>query len=76
MYLFISIYDPVIFAEVIHGNNLFKEPYMSLSSHVHHFALVISIYDLVIFIDVLEASRAASEGHVHDGERAHTTGRC
>ena len=24
---------------------------MSLSSHVHHFALVISIYDLVIFID-------------------------
>jgi len=25
---------------------------MSLSSHVHHFALVISIYDLDIFIDV------------------------
>ena len=52
--LFISIYDPVISAEVIHGNNLFKEPYMSLSSHVHHFAafaLYISIYDLVIFID-------------------------
>jgi hypothetical protein len=24
---------------------------MSLSGHVHHFALVISIYDLVIFID-------------------------
>jgi hypothetical protein len=45
-------------AEVIHGNNLFKEPYMSLSSHVHHFAafaLYISIYDLVIFIDVIKA---------------------
>ena len=37
---------------IIYGNNLFKEPYMSLSSHVHHFALVINIYDLVIFIDV------------------------
>ena len=26
---------------------------MSLSGHVHHFALVISIYDVVIFIDAL-----------------------
>ena len=30
---------------------------MSLSSHVHHFALVISIYDLVIFIDDLESKK-------------------
>ena len=29
---------------------------MSLSGHVHHFALVISIYDLVIFIDVSVSS--------------------
>jgi hypothetical protein len=37
---------------------------MSLSGHVHHFALVISIYDLVIFIDGLQGALEGVGGHV------------
>ena len=38
---------------------------MSLSGHVHHFALVISIYDIVIFIDDRVEVSDMREGGMH-----------